>query len=86
MKRDKRRKGAGSGLLHNMSGAPQAQIQHKSPHRRVCGPGTIFALPENRLAEQDVFPAPTWLANPQSPIPNPRDPKLKARLSAQRAD
>ena len=47
MKRDKRRKGAGSGLLHNMSGAPQAQIQHKSPHRRVCGPGVIFALPEN---------------------------------------
>jgi len=47
MKRDKRRKGAGSSLLHNMSGAPQAQIQHKSPHRRVCGPGVIFALPEN---------------------------------------
>ena len=44
MKRDKRRKGAGSGLLHNMSGAPQAQIQHKSPHRRVCGAGVIFAL------------------------------------------
>jgi hypothetical protein len=47
MKRDKRRKGAGSGLLHNMSAAPQTQIQHQSPHRRVCGPGVIFALPEN---------------------------------------
>ena len=53
MKRDKRRKGAGSGLLHNMSGAPQAQIQHKSPHRRVCGPGTIFALPENIDADPE---------------------------------
>jgi len=47
MKRDKRPKGAGSGLLHNMSAAPQTQIKHESSHRRVCGPGVIFTLPEN---------------------------------------
>ncbi len=33
-----------SSLLHNMSCAPSAQIQHKSPFRRTGGRGIVFSL------------------------------------------
>jgi hypothetical protein len=39
----KERRGATSGLLQNMSCAPRTQIRHKSPYRRPCGRGILFA-------------------------------------------
>jgi len=70
-----------SGLLRNMSCAPRARIQHRSPYRRQSGRGVVFAIPAGLDLLAQLWGTPGPGGPPSDPVEN-AEGALRDRMDA----